>query len=419
MPSREPASDTPTRTSRASAGPKGAPGRAAAAQRDAWRTLRLTAGFLVAALVVAIAGGSDRSWLALHLLLLGGALTAISAATQLFAVTWSAAPAPRPGLVAAQRWSLTAGAVVVIAAREWTWRAGAGALGGLLVVGSLALLALILVTVRRRAVTPRFAPAIDTYLLAVALGASGSLLGAALAAGEVATVDARHAHIALNLFGFVGLVVAGTLPTFVATQVRSKVSPRATATNQRLLAAVLAAGTIVAVLGIATGVELAAAVGFAVYAVAAASTIGLLPHLGARQRRWAGPRIYQLLAGVAWWVFGAVLAGAWSLGVVEADPIWLVVGFGGYAQLVVASLAYLGPIIRGRDAQSQQRAFRITRSWVSLAAGNTLAVAILAGAGLLASVAAVVWMVDVVVRGLLLAFLVRPDVSTRASPVHR
>lgn len=402
-------------------GPKGAPGRAAAAQRDAWRTLRLTAGFLAAAVVVALAGGGGRTWMVLHLVLLGGALTAISAATQLFAVTWSAAPAPDPRVVAAQRRLLAAGAVLVIAAREADWPLAAGAIGGALVVASLVLLAGILLEIRRRAVTPRFAPAIDAYLGAIGLGVGGSLLGIALATGGAATVEARHAHIALNVFGMVGLVVAATLPTFVATQVRAKVSPRATAGRQRAIVASLGAAVLVAVGGVVTGVQVIAAVGFGAYAVSAATTVILLPRLGAKQRRWAGPRLYQLLAGVAWWVVGAAWAGAWSLGIAEVDRLWLVVGVGGYAQLVVASLAYLGPIIRGRDGISQPRAFRITRSWIALVAGNVLAVALLLGAGPVAAIAAAVWGLDVVARATLLVALVRPSpvASTRARALRR
>jgi hypothetical protein len=60
---------------------------------------------------------------------------------------------------------------------------------------------------------------------------------------------ASRAHLILNVFGLVGLVIAGTLPYFAATQVRSKMSPRATPTAMRAAVLGLAAATAVAATG--------------------------------------------------------------------------------------------------------------------------------------------------------------------------
>ncbi|MFP3905421.1 MAG: hypothetical protein ACLFWR_00195, partial [Acidimicrobiales bacterium] len=88
--------------------------------------------------------------------------------------------------------------------------------------------------------------------------------------------------------------------------------------------------------------------------------------------------------------------------------LWLVLAVGGIAQLVVGSLAYLGPIIRGRDHRAQARGFAITRSWVSLLAGNLTAAALVAGWWPVAGVALAAWVVDAAVRGALLVVLLRP-----------
>lgn len=47
---------------------------------------------------------------------------------------------------------------------------------------------------------------------------------------------------------------------------------------------------------------------------------------------------------------------------------------GGYAQILVASLAYLGPVLRGGGHRRLTEGFAITGSWPSLAAGNIAAV---------------------------------------------
>jgi nitrite reductase (NO-forming) len=389
--------------------PRGAPGRAATAQRDAWRTIRLAAAFLVTAAVVGVVGGRAETWTALHLLLVGGVLGAVSAATQLFAVTWSASPAPPSRVVALQRWSLAAGALIVVVGRRSDAPAAVVGAGGGAVLLALTLLAWILWWVRARVVTDRFVPAIDTYLIAVALGAIGTSLGVAMVSGGLATASAaRDAHIALNLFGLVGLVVLGTLPTFVATQVRAKVSPSATPARVRATAILMAGATATASIGLLLELGPLAAVGFAGVAAVAASTFGVLPRLGSKQREWAGPRLVQLLTALGWWVVAAGWAAIWSLDVVAADRLWLLLGVGAYTQLVVASLAYLAPILRGRDHRAQPLAFRITRSWVSVIAGNVVAGAIVLGTWSVVVAGVTVWALDLVVRAVVLVVRVRP-----------
>ncbi|HRD99682.1 MAG TPA: hypothetical protein PLV68_00185, partial [Ilumatobacteraceae bacterium] len=54
---------------------------------------------------------------------------------------------------------------------------------------------------------------------------------------------------------------------------------------------------------------------------------------------------------------------------------------GGFAQILVASLAYLGPVLRGGGHRRLSAGFAITRSWTSLAAGNAAALAALTGSG--------------------------------------
>jgi hypothetical protein len=75
---------------------------------------------------------------------------------------------------------------------------------------------------------------------------------------------------------------------------------------------------------------------------------------------------------------------------------------GGFAQILIASLAYLGPVLRGGGHQRLTAGFALTRSWVSLGAANAAAFAALAGHRPTLAVALAVWLVDLSVRGALL-----------------
>ena len=82
---------------------------------------------------------------------------------------------------------------------------------------------------RFRGVQRRFDTAARWYLAGLACGLAGAGLGIAMGTGIGSAADLRDAHVALNVLGLVGLVVGGTVPFFVATEARVKLSPRATA----------------------------------------------------------------------------------------------------------------------------------------------------------------------------------------------
>ena len=75
---------------------------------------------------------------------------------------------------------------------------------------------------------------------------------------------------------------------------------------------------------------------------------------------------------------------------------------GGFAQILVASLAYLGPVLRGGGHERLAQGFRTTRSWVSLVAGNAAGVAALVGAEPVLLAALAVWAADLVARSIAL-----------------
>lgn len=375
--------------------------RVADVHAQARRTLAGSAVFAVASPVAAVAPHDTGSWLPLHLLLVGGLLTAISGATQLLAVTWSTAPAPSNRLATAQRWCVLAGALAVAGGRELDAAAVTG-IGALAVAVGLALLAVILLGVRRDAATHRFAPAIDAYLAAIACGIAGVGLGAAIATGDPADwwSRLRGAHLTLNVFGLVGLVIAGTLPFFLATQARMKMNARATPARLRAGGGALAAATVLSALGYVVERPGAAGAGLLLYAAGLVVMVAMLPRPGRRQLDWAGPRLVQLAAGVGWWMAATVVLAVHELADAGPGegPALRALAVGGFAQILVASLAYFGPVLRGGGHQRLAAGFATTRSWPGLAAGNVAAASLLAGRDALAAVVLVAWALDTAAR---------------------
>ncbi len=379
---------------------RGAPGRVAEAHAQCRRGLLVAAGFLVAAVLAAVTGVGAGAWLPLHLFVVGALLSAVSATTQMLAVTWSAAPPPHRPIAAAQRWLLALGTVALVVGRE-RGHEPLLAVGGAAVIAACLVLAGILIGVHRQAVTPRFRPAIEAYVSAVLAGAFGMSIGIILGTGNggVRALQLRDVHLVLNVFGLIGLVIAGTLPFFAATQVRAKMSPRATPVVLRTVFVALAAATATAAIGHLAEHRGVAAAGMLAYVLGLAAILAVLPIYSASRLRWAGARLVQLVAGVVWWAAMAVALVIVDVRMVDDRPVLRALVVGGFAQILVASLAYLGPVLRGGGHQRLTAGFALTRSWLSVVAGNAAAVAALVDHRRALGVALIVWIADVAVRG--------------------
>lgn len=387
-------------------GPQGSARRVAMVQRQARTTLSLGGAFGVAAVLALVVPHRTGSWLPLHLFLAGSVLLAISASTQLFAVTWATGPAPPDRVATTQRWLLAGGVALLAAARELGWPTSFLGLGGTGILAALFMLGWSLWRIVTRAVQPRFDVALRTYLAALAAGMVGCALGISMAVTEsgAAYARVRAAHLALNLLGLIGLVIIGTLPFFAATQLRVKVSARANAGAQAgLLVWQVSAVTATAV-GLLAPFRPLAAIGFGAYAIGLVRLATMLPGLGIKQLRWAGPRVLQLGAGLGWWIVVTTFA-AWEAahgrdGFTPTSIVVLVVG--GYAQILAGSLAYLGPVLRGGGHERLAAGFRLTRSWIGLVGANIAAVAIAIHAQRFAVAVIVLGVLDAVLRAGLL-----------------
>ncbi|MBS1836213.1 MAG: hypothetical protein JST64_00790 [Actinobacteria bacterium] len=394
--------------------PRGAADRVRLSQRQVRWTTPLIALFAAAGVSAAVIGSR---WATVHLLLAGATVLLISAVSMMLTVTWSAAPAPADAAVAVQRVTVTMGVAVLVAGHQSGAPTWVALLGAAAYAAGLLLLAWQLVSTVRRGVERRYDVPVAGYAVAIVAGTVGAALGADLLTG--APVEVRDAHRVLNLLGLVGIVIAATLPFYVATVGRSKMSKAATPARLIAILAVQGVSVVVVVIGLLTSTTPAAVVGLLAYAVCVGTTVALLPRPTRRQLDWAGPRLYGMWCGAAWWIVSVVVA---AVQVADgssplADPWLVLLTVVAYGQIIWGSLAYLLPVVRGGGHKLLSAGFRLTRSWLGLVAVNLVGIALLAGLGAVAAAAAAVWVTDAAVR---FALLLRrpagasPDEATTA-----
>lgn len=187
----------------------------------------------------------------------------------------------------------------------------AGGVGGGLLVAAVALVhATDLVRFLRAALPARFAITVHYYvaaavLLAVGVGLGVAMANSALPGGLAARF--RTAHAVLNVFGWIGLMVLGTLVTLWPTMLRTRMADGVERAARRGLPGLLAA------LGVAVSGALAASpqilgIGAVLY-LAAAGWV-LWPHLDEiRRKRPADFATLSVLCGVVWLIGALGYAG--------------------------------------------------------------------------------------------------------------
>lgn len=173
--------------------------------------------FLLAAAVAAVVQWLDPwpwgRWLALHLAFVGGVSQLVLGASQFFAGAFLATEPPPRALVRAQVLAWNAGAVLLAAAVPA--RAGAPTwIAVVLLLAGLAAWAAAIAALRRRSL--RRSPwATRWYVSAAAFLGLGMLAGSLLARGAAwPHGDLLGAHMSLNLAGWFGGAIVGTLHTF-------------------------------------------------------------------------------------------------------------------------------------------------------------------------------------------------------------
>jgi hypothetical protein len=325
---------------------------------------RLVPSIVVAAVYAAltltwIAAGAalpGGRWLALHLFTLGVLTNLVLVFSEHFARTVTRSPDARWvwGPLAA---NLAIPAVLVGVAVDHLVALAAGA------TALTAVVTLAYVRIRRmrkRSIGARFAWIARVYERAHGAFVHGAVLGLLLGIGVLPGTwfaSARLAHLQVNVLGWGGLTLLATLVFFGPTIVRTRIEPGADARAARALKHGATALTVGVLALLASGVggwpgvglRWVGAAGIAV--LAAAATVVLLPvaraALGAKPSATRAPVVAVCVwFGTALWLNAAVLASG-RLRLLDALGLAALVGV--LAQAMAMTLAYLAPMLRGRD----------------------------------------------------------------------
>lgn len=360
----------------------------------------------------------ESRWLLLHLLLLGAVTNAI--------VVWSAhfarallknPPGSRAG-EAARLIVLNAGVVLVvtgIAASQWPVVLA----GAVLVGGSVAAHGISLARQVRTALPSRFGASVHYYVAASAFLPLGAALGTVLARGPEDELHGRVvlAHVAVNVLGWVGLTVLGTLLTLWPTILRTRMAPGAERHSRQALPALVGSVAAVAAAALAGFLMLTA---LALLLYLAAALWSMWPMVGAiRSRTPKSYAAWSVLMGAAWlvvslaWLTGLVAAARdWSAAAEAVHRVAVPLAAGFAAQVLLGALTYLVPVVLGGGPARVRAATGILER-----AGATRVV--IANAGLLVCLLPTPSLVRVVVSTLVLAadasFLVLLPLAVRAS----
>ena len=294
-------------------------------------------------------------WLMIHLLLLGALSHSILVWSRYFAdALLKTAPRPADRRNQSIRLALlNLGVLVVVAGvLSGTWPitlAGASAV-------SLAVLwhGLSLVIQIRRSLPGRFNTTVRYYVAAAALLPVGAGLGTVLARG---LSDPLHdqmvlAHTAINLLGWMGLTIVGTLVTLWPTMLRTRIVDGAERTARQALP-VLLVSLLLVTGGALAGLRWVAVLGVVGYLLG----IGLVsrPFLAtARNKLPNSFATWSVLSGLVWFVgclvtlaIGLATAPSW----IEAGQrfAWLtpLLAAGAAAQVLLGALTYLIPMSLG------------------------------------------------------------------------
>ncbi|OFE17101.1 copper oxidase [Humibacillus sp. DSM 29435] len=337
-------------------GRRPATGEPAAAKGGFWPLRDLpTVVWLLAALAAAVLHASLPAprWLLIHLLLLGAVSHSILVWSRYFSDALLHLPA-RPGdrrRQSSRLALLNGGAVVVVVGvliAQWVITA----VGATAIAAAALWHGTVLLVQLRRALKARFAMTVHYYVVAAALLPVGASLGTVVTAGDGSSGDERLvlAHVAVNVLGWLGLTVLGTLVTLWPTMLRTRVVPGAERAATTALP-VLAAAVVVVVATTLAGSLLGAAAGLALYL----GGVGVLavPFVQcARAKPPSSFATWSVLAGLTWLVVTlALLTGA-----IATAPTWqqahdrltlvtpaLAVGFA--AQVLYGAMSYLMPVV--------------------------------------------------------------------------
>jgi nitrite reductase (NO-forming) len=297
----------------------------------------------------------ESPWLLVHLLLLGAVTNAIFVWSSHFAD----ALLRRRATAGSRRWqaarmiALNVGVLTVVAGMVTS--AWILTLAGSVVVGTAAAAHGVALAVQARAaLASRFGATVRYYIYASLALPIGAGLGAALARDPAEPWHGRLvvAHVTLNLLGWIGLTVMGTLVTLWPTMLRTRIASGAERVARQALP-ILAGSVVVTVTGALCGLQTLAAAGVAAYLGGVVWAVRPLAQV-ARAKTPSAYATWSVMAAMIWLI--GVLLGLVT--VLVTSPTWLSVtdalgllivplAAGFAAQILLGALSFLVPVVLG------------------------------------------------------------------------
>jgi nitrite reductase (NO-forming) len=293
--------------------------------------------------------------LLVHLLLLGAVTNAIFVWSSHFAD----ALLRRRATAGSRRWqgarlvALNVGVLTVVAGMvDSVWIL---TLAGSLIVGAAAAAHGAALARQARAALPsRFGATVGYYIYASLALPIGAGLGAVLARDPLEPWHGRLvvAHVALNLLGWIGLTVMGTLVTLWPTMLRTRIAAGAERAARQGLP-ILVCSVVIAAAGALAGLQALAAVGVAGYLGGVLWVTRPLASV-ARAKAPSAYATWSVMAAVIWLL--ASLLGLFTVLVTSAtwalvtDRLWLLMlpmAAGFAAQVLLGALSFLVPVVLG------------------------------------------------------------------------
>lgn len=316
-------------------------------------------------------------WLPLHLTLAGAASVAIAGAMQNFSAALTATGSAPTPWVWVQFVSMNAGVAALALGRPLDHPALVAAGGTAFIVSAILLLWFVR-RAWRAALNKRHRLPIRIYSFSVACvivgGAFGALIGSGTVHGVTAYAGLLHAHMTLNVLGWVSTTIVGTMVTLLPTTMRVRM-PTA---HGAWAAGLLATGVGMLALGVATSTTAVAALG-GLTEMAGALGVAWLVYTIARtaKPRPAPLAALHLVAGVAWFTIGSValafsaLRGVSGFDGFHGDFLAIFV-VGWIVQVLLGAWSYLLPMGRRGDPDVRRGWLVAIESgaWLQLGAFN-------------------------------------------------
>lgn len=292
-------------------------------------------------------------WLMVHLLLLGAATNSILVWSWHFAQALLRGPTPNNRAMVARLITLNTAVVLVVTsmvANVWLLTL----IGSIGVGLAVAWHAVALGRRARTALPSRFGPTVWFYVAACLLLPVGAGVGAALAAGLSGELHVRLllVHMSVNVLGFVGLAVLGTLMTLLPTMLRTRVADGAETVARHGVIPLLA-GVLLIAGGAAAGTVFLCALGLLVYiggmiyiCVPLAKVVHSKPPTSFAPLS-ALAALFWLAVGLVWLLALTLSSDGWDSLHRDIETVVPVFAAGFVAQVLGAALTYLLPVVLG------------------------------------------------------------------------